>query len=151
MGLHPKTDPKPIFRDGWTSIISPGYAPSHTLLYKDNKEQKQLPVLHNIHSFIEETFVNARYCIDILIYKCYFKYAILCFHLQKCLKEKVWFVPHRVAKLEISNKFQQGKLTLTNQQNTSGKLKPATQVFSWENFINENHSNVMAMFPYTSK
>ena len=71
------------------------------------------------------------------------------FHLPKCLKEKVWFVPHRVAKLEISNKFQQGELTVTNQHNTFGKLKPATQVFSWESSINENHNNVMAMFPYT--
>lgn len=78
-----------------------------------------------------------------------FKYAILYFHLPKCLKEEVWFVPHRVAKLEISNKFQQGKLTVTNQHNTFGKLKPATQVFSWESSINENHNNVMAMFPYT--
>lgn len=59
-------------------------------------------------------------------------------------------MPHRVAKLEISNKFQQGKLTLTNQHNSFGKLKPATQVFSWENSINENHNNVM-VFPYTRK
>lgn len=37
------------------------------------------------------------------------------FHWLKHLKEKVWFVPHRVAKLEISNKFQQDKWTLTSE------------------------------------
>jgi hypothetical protein len=71
------------------------------------------------------------------------------FHLQKCLKEKVWFVPHRVAKLEISNKFQQGKLTLTNQHNTFEKLKPTIQLFSWESSLNENYNNVKATFLYT--
>lgn len=29
-------------------------------------------------------------------------------------------------------------------------MKPATQVFSWESSINENHNNVM-VFPYTWK
>lgn len=53
----------------------------------------------------------------------YLKYTTLYFYLQKSCKEKQRFVPHRVAKLEISNKFQQGKWTLTNQHNAVEILK----------------------------
>lgn len=43
-----------------------------------------------------------------IIYKHYLKYTTLYLYLQKSCKGRAWFVLHRVAELEISNKFQQG-------------------------------------------
>lgn len=77
--------------------------------------------------------------------------VLYCTSICRSAWKKKWSVLHRVAKLEISNKFQQGKLALTNQHNTFGKSKPATQVFSWESSRNENHNNLMVIFPYTGK